>query len=191
MGRPAAGSAFQLRCARSTWLWKSATPAKGRRVPRKVAESWMPTQVEIEEHNITHLPYRFWCIHCFFGRGEQAGHLRQEQRLENAIPEVHMGGCFMPRKVDDVQLLFVARDQGTRMTVSFLVQKKGAVNDHVIKRLLQLPREQGRGPIAHGAVSEKLAQERGEAQSILEHSPAAAWEVGQANVFVGERHLAG
>ena len=114
---------------------------EGRRVPRKVAEPRMPTQVEIEEHNITHLPYRSWCIHCVRGRGEQAGHLRQEERPENAIPEVHMDYCFMGRKSDDVQPILVARDRDTRMIVSFLVQKKGAVDDYVIRRLLQFFRE--------------------------------------------------
>ena len=68
------------------------------------------------------------------------------------------------------------------MTVSFLVQKKGAVDDYVIRRLLQffpgvgLPREYGRGPfrsgVAHaGCGGEAGQRERGEAQTILEHSP--------------------
>ena len=154
---------------------------EGRRVPRKVAEPRMPTQVEIEEHNITHLPYRSWCIHCVRGRGEQAGHLRQEERPENAILEVHMDYCFMGRMSDEVQPILVARDRDTRMTVSFLVQKKGAVDDYVIRRLLQFFRELGyhenkvvvrsdqESPMR--AVAEKLAKERGEAQTILEHSP--------------------
>ena len=71
---------------------------EGRRVPRKVAKPRMPTEVEIEEHNTTHLPYRSWCIHCVRGREEQAGHLRQEERPENAIPEVHMDRYFKHEK---------------------------------------------------------------------------------------------
>ena len=58
------------------------------------------------------------CIHSLPVRGEQAGRLRQEERPENAIPEVHMGCCFMPRMFDDVQPIFVAKDQGTRMTAA-------------------------------------------------------------------------
>ena len=138
---------------------------EGRRVPRKVAEPRMPT------------------CHAYLGvstgRGEQAGHLRQEERQENAIPEVHMECCFMGRKSDDVQPIWVARDRDTRMTVSFLVQK-GAVDDCVNRRLLQFFRELGyhennvvvrsdqESPMR--AVAEKLAKERGEAQTILEHS---------------------
>ena len=85
-------------------MWRSGDPSEdeGRRVPRKVAEPRMP-QFEIEEHNITHLPYRSWCVHCVRVRGEQAGHLQQEERPENAIPEVPMDYCFMGRKSDDVQ----------------------------------------------------------------------------------------
>ena len=93
---------------------------EGRHVARKVTEPRMPTHAEIQEHNITHLLHRSWCIHCVRGRGEQAGHRRQEARPENAIPEVHMDSCFMGRESDDVQLIFVARDRDTKMTCSSL-----------------------------------------------------------------------
>ena len=42
----------------------------GRRVPKRVADPKMPTQAEIDEHNLTHMPYRSWCIHCVRGRAE-------------------------------------------------------------------------------------------------------------------------
>ena len=61
---------------------------EGRRVPRKVAEPRMPTDLGAST--------------AFVGE-EQAGHLRQEERPENATPEVHMDYCFMGRKSDDVQ----------------------------------------------------------------------------------------
>ena len=66
-------------------------------MPRKVASSRMPTHAETQDHNIT------WCIHCVRGRGEQAGHRRQEARSGNATLEVHMDYCFMRRNSDDVQ----------------------------------------------------------------------------------------
>ena len=49
----------------------------------------------------------------------------------------------MDRKSDDVRPILVARDRVTRMTVSFLVQRKGVVNDNTIKRLLQFSQELG------------------------------------------------
>ena len=115
---------------------------EGRRAPRKVRLG-CPGTPRNQEHNITHLPLWSWCVHCVRGRGEQPGHRRQEARPENAIPEVHTDYRFMERKSDDVQPTLVARDGDTRMTVRFLVQRKGVVNDHMIKRLLQFFRELG------------------------------------------------
>ena len=87
----------------------------------------------------------------------------------------------MWRIADDVQPILVARDRDTRMTVSFLVQRKGVVNDCVIRRLLQFFRELGHhekkvvirsdqeSPMR--AVAEKLAKERTKAQTKMQHSP--------------------
>eukprot|EP00971_Amphidinium_carterae_P175044 3469955-Amphidinium_carterae.1 len=36
----------------------------------------LPTQQEIEEHNITHIPYRDWCKHCVQGRSKSQHHQR-------------------------------------------------------------------------------------------------------------------
>ena len=41
----------------------------GERKTKKLQEPKMPTRTEIEEHNLTHLPYRSWCRHCVRGRG--------------------------------------------------------------------------------------------------------------------------
>ena len=39
--------------------------AKGMRSPVK------PTRAEVEEHELTHIPFRDWCIHCQNGRAQQ------------------------------------------------------------------------------------------------------------------------
>ena len=61
----------------------------GVRVPVRVHDPKMPTEAEQEEHCLTHVPYRSWCVHCARGRGEQRQHKRQE-RDKGAIPEIHM-----------------------------------------------------------------------------------------------------
>lgn len=60
----------------------------GARSRQKVKDHALPTEQEVEEHNLTHLPYRSWCAHCVRGRGEANPH-RRIQRDEVAIPEVH------------------------------------------------------------------------------------------------------
>ena len=38
------------------------------RAPEVLRDPGTPTQKEMEEHNITHLPFRSWCPHCIAGR---------------------------------------------------------------------------------------------------------------------------
>ena len=42
---------------------------------RKATSPTMPSAADVEEHRITHVPYRSWCIECNMGRGlgEQRG----------------------------------------------------------------------------------------------------------------------
>ena len=40
----------------------------------KVAAPTQLTDKEIEEHRLTHLPFRDWCKECVQGRGMQAPH---------------------------------------------------------------------------------------------------------------------
>ena len=41
----------------------------GVRNPRKLLDPQLPTEKEVEEHNLTHLPDRNWCPHCVAGKG--------------------------------------------------------------------------------------------------------------------------
>ena len=38
-----------------------------------------PSKEEIEEHNITHVPYRDWCPHCVMGSAPNRHHKKQEK----------------------------------------------------------------------------------------------------------------
>ena len=42
-------------------------------VPRQVPEVYTPTKQEIDEHNISHLPFRSWRRHCVEGRSVERG----------------------------------------------------------------------------------------------------------------------
>ena len=66
---------------------------RGVRKPLKVADPKLPTQTEIDEHNLTHLPFRNWCKHCIRGKGRSADH-RVEARPDG-MAEIHMDYCFM------------------------------------------------------------------------------------------------
>ena len=65
----------------------------GSRNPNKMQDPRAPTQAEREEHELTHLPYRSWCIHCVKGRGKDAPHLVAAS--DGVLPEVHFDFAFM------------------------------------------------------------------------------------------------
>ena len=57
----------------------------GVRSPKKVQDPRVPTQAEVYEHNMTHLPYRSWCAHCVRGRGEAHPHNKSGDEERDVI----------------------------------------------------------------------------------------------------------
>ena len=94
----------------------------------------MPTQAEVDEHNMTHLPYRSWCTHCVLGRGEAHPHHKSGDE-ERDVPELHMDYCFMGKVEEKAQPILVVKERDTRMMCSMLMGEKGTVDEHVIKRV--------------------------------------------------------
>ena len=70
----------------------------GVRAPKRVQDPRVSTQAEVDEHNLTHLPYRSWCTHCVRGRGKAHPH-RESGDEERHVPELHVDCCIMG-KVD-------------------------------------------------------------------------------------------
>ena len=41
---------------------------------RNIGDPRLPSRKEVEEHYLTHVPYRNWCPHCVRGRGKDLDH---------------------------------------------------------------------------------------------------------------------
>eukprot|EP00971_Amphidinium_carterae_P101974 2018731-Amphidinium_carterae.1 len=52
------------------------SPQQESQAPKTYTSPTLLTQLEIEEHNITHLPYRNWCKHCVQGKSRSQHHQR-------------------------------------------------------------------------------------------------------------------
>ena len=102
----------------------------------------VPTQAEVDEHNMTHLPYRSWCTHCVRGRGEAHPHHKSGNE-ERDVPELHMDYCFMGKVDEKAQPILVVKERDTRMMCSMLVGEKGTADEHVIKRIIAFIKELG------------------------------------------------
>ena len=66
--------------------------SKGLKVPRG------PTQKEVEEHSMTHWPFRDWCAHCVRGKAKSIGHRRK--RSEHEVPIIVIDYMWMTGEGD-------------------------------------------------------------------------------------------
>ena len=64
----------------------------GGRKPIKMLDPRLPTEAEVDEHNLTHLPFRNWCPHCVRGRGKEWPNKKVDE--VSSMPEIHADICF-------------------------------------------------------------------------------------------------
>ena len=99
------------------------------RRPNSLREPGAPSANEVEEHNLTHLPFRAWCPSCVNGRGRDRQHLRQELS-DKAVAEVVFDYCFMGNDGEETLAIQVARDRRTRMIFAHVVPRKGMSHEY-------------------------------------------------------------
>ena len=169
----------------------------GKRSTLRMLDPKRPRQDEVDEHNITHLPYRNWCRHCVRGRGKEAAHKKGDQIIE--MPEVHMDFAFMGEENEPGQTMpvLVVKERGTKMGMSSAVPSK-STGCFIAKRVLAFLKEIGceSGGLtvksdqeaAVKAIVEEIGRLRaagGGGRYVVENSPVGA---SQSNGVV-ERHI--
>ena len=65
----------------------------GHQFVKKMIDPRLPSQKDVEEHNLTHLPYRNWCPICVKSKGKEMGH-RSATDKERTISEYCLDYCF-------------------------------------------------------------------------------------------------
>ena len=85
----------------------------GTRNPRRMLDPKLPSQREVDEHNLTHLPYRNWCKRCVFGKGRHAPHFKRAER-EDSLAEAHFDYCSMSTKEQPLATVLVAKERESR-----------------------------------------------------------------------------
>ena len=58
------------------------------RPPIRMPAPCRPSQKEIDEHNLTHTPFRSWCRYCVRGRGTNNPHMKKHTNKEEDKPGV-------------------------------------------------------------------------------------------------------
>ena len=88
----------------------------------------VPSQREVEEHNLDHGVLRSWCPHCVNGRAESRGHVRKAKG-EGAAPTIGVDYVDMhseQEKEDEKGMpIIVIKDSKTKMIMAKVVPSKG------------------------------------------------------------------
>jgi hypothetical protein len=119
----------------------------GKRTCRKVLSPLEPTPQEVEEHQLTHLPFRNWCRHCCRGRGVEMSHQKQDHSSK-VLPELHFGFCFLggekgqrPEAGETLPIL-VVRELHSKMVLSAGAPSK-STGTFIARRCLAFLKEIG------------------------------------------------
>ena len=101
-------------------------PCEEARPPEVLRDPGAPTQKELEDHSITHLPFRSWCPHCVSGKAQDRPHrMKKEDQMEKQIPEIVFDyGFFGGREDEETLAVQVARDRKTQMIFANVVPRR-------------------------------------------------------------------
>ena len=106
----------------------------GVRGPGTFLDPRLPSQKEVDEHNLSHLPYRNWCPCCVAGKGKVAPHFKQSRT--DGLPEFHCDYCFLSTEGSPLATVLVAKEKNTRMTLAKVVPRKGTSVKFPVRRIL-------------------------------------------------------
>ena len=153
---------------------------KQARKVRGLVDPLLPSEAEIREHKLTHLPLRNWCPQCIRGRGKEMNHSKQD-RIEQGIDEFHLGYSFPGDEFGFKLVILVLVEKYSGMKASVVVPKKGSTGSFAARRAIELIDECGNGDAdiilksdqepAIKFLVDDIMKKRTGAKTILEESP--------------------
>ena len=103
---------------------------------RSLSSPVKPTERMVEDHNVSHIPFRSWCAHCVRGQAKSIGHVRHNKQ-EEQIPTVCMDYGFLGSEgdggSDHEHPVLVMVDRASKMKGSFPVPCKGIAHPYPAK----------------------------------------------------------
>ena len=114
---------------------QEARRARGRPQPTQ------PTKQEMEEHALTHMPYRSWCPICVKAKGKQDAYKQQQSKQ----PVIQIDFAYLKTSEDEQSLaVLTAVDVQSQLCMALAVPNKAMQHDYMIKSLSSFILECGR-----------------------------------------------
>ena len=117
-------------------------PEAGVRKTLKMIDPQRPREEDVEEHQLTHLPFRNWCRHCICGRGREMPHRKAE--AETGMTEMYLDFAFMGDAENPGRTvpMLVVRERSTKMTMAAAVPSK-STGTYIARRVVAFFKEVG------------------------------------------------
>ena len=157
------------------------TPAKeDAREVAKLNDPRRPSQAEIDDHELTHIPYRNWCSICVRCRGRDLDHRKAVEEVRG-VSEYAFDYCFPGDELGFKLVVLSGREKVTGMYFATAVPTKGSIGRFAVDKAMDYIRELGD---QEGRILVKTDQEpaiktwandliaaQPEGRTILEESP--------------------
>ena len=175
-----------IECDEEELICQPCDPEEEAQSPNKYNKPICPSANEVEEHNLTHWPYRNWCVHCVRGKAKALNHAQKDEDRVSSVPIVSLDYAFMYKRTakeiaegtERGMPTLVIKDRQSKTIKSRVVPAK-SVDPYAIKVVKDTIDQLGYkklilksdGEPAILALKEKVKAER-EEDIILENSPA-------------------
>lgn len=153
-----------------------------------------PTKAQIQEHELTHIPFRSWCVHCVKGKTRSAPHRPQVEEQDVGVTTWSMDYCFASENLEKDRFaegqeqeargretIMVCHDKRTGGVFTYLVKSKGVGDGWIVDRIVGDLEECGYGGTtikikcdqepAILEVQRAIAEKRAAGKTVPENSP--------------------
>ena len=147
---------------------------------RGMGDPRKPTQKEVEEHRLTHLPYRNWCTICVKAKGKDLDH-RKVVTEERGVSEYAFDYCFPGDEFGYKLTILAGRERLTGLNFATAVPTKGSSGRFAVDKALDFIEEAGDmnekvivkndQEVSIQYFIKDLVEQRHEGRTILEESP--------------------
>ena len=114
---------------------EEATASKAMRAPIK------PTPEMIENHNVSHIPFRDWRVYCVRGQAKSCGHFAQKGKENEQIPTISMDYGFFGSEgdggADSGHPILICKDRISKKRASIPVPSKGTQHPYPVKAVVK------------------------------------------------------
>ena len=95
---------------------------------RFISKPCMPSKKEVDQHNVSHVPYRNWCPHCVKGKRKGKAHFKKGKEETCGLSKIHADYLYFVKTEDTSQRgapSLAMLDSKTGMIKARVVNKKG------------------------------------------------------------------